>query len=92
MIWITVDDVIAIHFRVVKKSGDLNGLRGRDILESAISASLQSFGGTELFPTDLEKTARLVFGLAVNHAFIGGNKRAGAMMVQLLLKWNGYTL
>lgn len=30
------DDVIAIHSRIVKKSGGLDGLRDRDILESAI--------------------------------------------------------
>ena len=92
MIWITADDVIALHSRVIEKSGGLDGLRDRDILESAISAPLQSFGGKELFPTDLEKIARVGFGLAANHAFLDGNKRIGAMVVQLLLKWNGYTL
>ena len=37
-----------------------------------------------------EKIARIGFGLASNHAFIDGNKRIGAMVTQLLLKWNGY--
>lgn len=92
MIWITADDVIAIHSRVIEKSGGLDGLRDRDILESAISAPLQSFGGKELFPTDLQKIARVGFGLAANHTFLDGNKRIGAMVVQLLLKWNGYAL
>lgn len=92
MIWITADDVIALHSRVIEKSGGLDGLRDRDILDSAISAPLQSFGGKELFPTDLEKIARVGFGLAANHAFLDGNKRIGAMVVQLLLKWNGYAL
>ena len=92
MIWITADDVIALHSRVIEKSGGLDGLRDRDILESAISAPLQSFGGKELFPTDLEKISRIGFGLAANHAFLDGNKRIGAMVVQLLLKWNGYAL
>ena len=40
----------------------------------------------------LEKIARLGYGLAANHAFIDGNKRIGAMMTQLLLKWNGFQL
>ena len=39
-----------------------------------------------------EKIARLGYGLTANHAFIDGNKRIGAMLVQLLLKWNGYQL
>ena len=50
MIWITVDDVIAIHSRVVEKSGGLDGLRDRDILESAISAPLQSLWRNRVVP------------------------------------------
>ena len=92
MIWIGVDDVILIHARVIQSSGGLDGLRDRAALEAAVSAPLQSFGGQDLFPTEIEKIARLGYGLAANHAFIDGNKRIGAMLVQLLLKWNGYQL
>ena len=55
MIWINADDVMAIHSRVIQKSGGMDGLRDPDGLRR-LSAPLQSFGGTELFPTDLEKT------------------------------------
>ena len=92
MIWVTADDVIMIHSRVIGASGGLDGLRDRAGLEAAAAAPMQSFGGEDLFPTALEKIARLGFGLASNHAFLDGNKRIGAMMTQLLLKWNGYEL
>ena len=92
MIWISAEDVILIHSRVIEGSGGLDGLRDRDGLEAAVSAPMQTFDGKELYPTDLEKIARLGFGLASNHAFLDGNKRIGAMMTQLLLKWNGYDL
>ena len=92
MIWISVDDVIAIHSRIIVKTGGIDGLRVKAILLSGISAPLQSFGGVDLYPGDIEKIARLGFGLAANHAFIDGNKRIGAMMTQLLLLWNGYRL
>lgn len=92
MIWITADDVIQIHSRVIQGSGGMDGLRDRGSLETAVSAPMQSFGGQDLYPTDVEKIARLGYGLASNHAFVDGNKRIGAMMVQLLLKWNGYQL
>ena len=92
MIWISAEDVILIHSRVLEGSGGLDGLRDRDGLEAAVSAPMQTFDGKELYPTDLEKIARLGFGLASNHAFVDGNKRIGAMMTQLLLKWNGYDL
>ena len=92
MIWISAEDVILIHSRVIEGSGGLDGLRDRDGLEAAVSAPMQTFDGKGLYPTDLEKIARLGFGLASNHAFLDGNKRIGAMMTQLLLKWNGYDL
>ena len=92
MIWISAEDVILVHSRVIEGSGGLDGLRDRDGLEAAVSAPMQTFDGKELYPTDLEKIARLGFGLASNHAFVDGNKRIGAMMTQLLLKWNGYDL
>lgn len=92
MIWISAEDVILIHSRVIEGSGGLDGLRDRDGLEAAVSAPMQTFDGKELYPTDLEKIARLGFGLASDHAFVDGNKRIGAMMTQLLLKWNGYDL
>lgn len=92
MIWVTADDVILIHSRIIQTTGGIEGLRDRAGLEAAIAAPLQSFGGEDLFPSDIEKIARIGFGLAANHAFLDGNKRIGAMMTQLLLKWNGYQL
>ena len=92
MVWITAEDAIAIHSKIVQIVGGIDGIRDRAGLEAAIAAPLQSFGGCDLFPTTLEKIARLGYGLASNHAFVDGNKRIGAMMTQLLLQWNGYHL
>lgn len=92
MIWIEADDVILIHSKIIQNSGGMDGLRDRAGLEAALATPLQTFDGNELFPTELEKISRLGYGLASNHAFLDGNKRIGAMMMQLLLKWNGYHL
>ena len=92
MIWINANDVLLIHSRLIQVTGGIDGIRDHDGLEAAISAPLQSFGGCDLFPTEIEKIARLGYGLASNHAFLDGNKRIGALMTQLLLKWNGYHL
>ena len=92
MIWVTADDVILIHSRIIQTTGGIEGLRDRAGLEAEIASPLQSFGGEDLFPSDIEKVARIGFGLASNHAFLDGNKRIGAMMTQLLLEWNGYQL
>ena len=92
MIWITADDVIALHSRVIQTSGGIDGLRDRAGLAAALAAPVRAGGGRDLFPSRRETCARLGYGLAANHAFIDGNKRIGAMMTQLLLKWNGFQL
>ena len=92
MIWITKDEIIKIHSRVIETTGGLDGVHDLDGLEAALSAPMQSFDKIPLYPSKLEKIAPIGFGLASNHAFIDGNKRIGAMTVQLLLKWNGYNL
>lgn len=92
MIWITVEQVIAVHAYLIHETGGTAGIRDKAGLEAAIAAPLQSFDGLDLFPTILEKIARIGYGLAANHAFVDGNKRIGAMVTQLLLRWNGYTL
>lgn len=92
MIWVSADDVIALHSKIIKKTGGIDGVRDRSGLEAAVAAPLQSFGGEDLYPTTIDKIARLGYGLAANHAFIDGNKRIGALMTQLLLQWNGYRL
>lgn len=92
MIWITAEDVIALHSQIIKRTGGIDGLRDRSGLEAAIAAPLQSFDGEDFYPTIIEKISRLCYGLAANHAFTDGNKRIGALMTQLLLQWNEYNL
>ena len=92
MIRISAEDIIRIHSRVIEGSGGSDGLRDRDGLEACVFAPVQTFDGQVLYPSDMEKIARLGFGLASNHAFVDGNKRIGAMVTQLLLKWNDYDL
>lgn len=87
-----IPDILAIHSRIIERTGGMDGLRDRAGLEAAIAAPLQTFGETDLFPTVPEKIARLGYGLAANHAFLDGNKRIGAMMTQLLLQWDGFHL
>lgn len=92
MIWLRTDDVILLHSRLIRQTGGMDGLRDRDGLEAALAAPFQSFDGVELFPTEIEKIVRLGYGLASNHVFVDGNKRIGALSMQLLLRRNGYRL
>lgn len=49
MIWVTAEDVVAIHSCIIQVSSGIDGLRDRAGLEAAIAAPLQSFGGEDLF-------------------------------------------
>ena len=83
-----VEEVIYIHSEAVKRSGGSDGIRDMGLLESAVNAPFQSFGGYDVYPTIYEKAARLGFGLAQNHAFVDGNKRVAALAVLMFLKGN----
>ena len=92
MNWITEEYILILHRKILQKTGGSLGLRDESALKAAIAAPLQTFGDTELFPTEIEKIARLAYGLTCNHPFIDGNKRIGALIMQILLRENGYRL
>ena len=81
-----------LHSLLVAQSGGMDGLRDEGLLESAVNTPLQTFGGQELYPTVLEKAARLGFGLIHNHPFIDGNKRIGTHAMLVFLDINNITL
>ena len=88
MIFLTVDEVIKIHGRLIEKTGGLDGLRDRGLLESAIFSISSGFGEIEVYPTVEEKAARIAFGIVNNHAFLDGNKRIGMLSMLMILRLN----
>lgn len=86
---LSVEEIIYMHSEVLKATGGSEGIRDNGLLESAVNAPFQSFGGYDVYPTIYEKAARLGFGLAQNHAFIDGNKRIAAVAVLMFLRGNG---
>lgn len=69
--------ILMLHAALAARAGSLDGLRDEGLLDSAIHAPMQTFGGQELYPSTLEKAARLGYGLIRNHPFADGNKRIG---------------
>ena len=74
MIILTVEEIIETHSRLIQKTGGLNGIRDRALLESAVFNILSSFDGIEVYPSIEEKEARLMYSLVKNHSFLDGNK------------------
>ena len=88
MIILTVDEVIKIHGRLIEKTGGLDGLRDRGLLESAVFSISSGFWEIEVYPTVEEKAARIAFGIVNNHAFLDGNKRIGMLSMLMILRLN----
>lgn len=88
MILLTVDEIAALHSRLLLATGGLDGLRDRGLLESAAFSVNAGFEETEHYPTIEEKVARLAFSLVKNHPFVDGNKRIGILSMLTTLKLN----
>ena len=86
------EDIIALHKDLISAYGGTHGVRDEALLDSAVNAPFQSFGGVDFYPSIEEKAARLGFGLAANHPFHDGNKRIGAHAMLALLLINGIDL
>lgn len=87
---LTKDQIIMLHAQLIKETGGMDGIRDEGLLDSAILSPFQSFDDNDLYPSVLEKGARLGFGLIRNHAFIDGNKRIGAHAMLVFLALNGF--
>lgn len=90
MIGLNRNQIIKLHEAIYERYGGDVGVLNDGMLDSALQAPFQTFGGEELIPDTKEKIVRLAFGLIKNHAFRDGNKRIGALVLLTLLELNGY--
>ena len=88
----TLDEVVAIHFRVTEKTGGSQGVRDWDLLASALGRPQATFGGQDLYPDIFLKAAALVQSLSSNHPFVDGNKRTALTTLEYFLHLNGINL
>lgn len=77
MRFLTLIEVLELHRRIIEPSGRALGIRDIGLLESAIAQPRMTFGGEELYPSLLEKSAALGFSIMMNHPFLDGNKPTG---------------
>lgn len=92
MKYLTKEQIIYLHKRLIQEYGGMDGIRNEDLLKSALASPFQTFSSTDFFPTIEEKAARLGYGLVSNHCFIDGNKRTGAHAMLVFLALNGIQL
>lgn len=85
-IWITYEQVVAIHSRQLRRFGGAPGLRDEGMLRSALERPVNKWRYEQ---ADLaELASAYAFGLAKNHAFVDGNKRIAFMAMTVFLLKN----
>ena len=88
MIFFSFEQVLKLHGSLIAKTGGMDGVRHKNLLDSALKAPFQTFGGNELYPDVYDKASQLCYSLIENHPFADGNKRIGVHLTLLFLKLN----
>ncbi len=88
--WFDRRALLLLHDISLAEHGGASGVRDDGLLDSALARPLNlvAYGSPDV--SDL--AAAYAYGLAKNHAFVDGNKRAAFLSVGLLLGLNGYAL
>jgi death-on-curing protein len=85
--WLDTAIILDIHAEQLSLFGGADGIRDLGLLDSALNRPLNKFayGGTDLAAL----AAAYAFGIARNHPFVDGNKRAAFASMIVFLGLNG---
>lgn len=89
-IWIDRRALLLLHGESLVLHGGAPGMRDEGLLDSALARpeNLAAYGQPDVF----DCAAAYAFGLAKNHPFIDGNKRAAFLGAGMFLRLNGFRL
>jgi death-on-curing protein len=85
--FLSLDEAIAIHDRLIEKFGGTPGLRDSGLLESALFRPQTGY-----YETLPQMAAALFESLISNHSFVDGNKRIAFFACDVFLRLNGWKL
>jgi death-on-curing protein len=86
-LFLTLDEALAIHERVIGRFGGSAGVRDLGLLESALYRPQTGY-----YEDVFEEAAALFESLLMNHPFIDGNKRVAFFATDVFLRLNGWKL
>ena len=90
--YLSVAQVLHLHALQTARFGGSRRQRDRGALEAAVARPQATFGGEDLYEDVAAKAAALAHSVIQNHPFLDGNKRVGAMALELFLLVNGHAL
>jgi death on curing protein len=89
-VWLDAAMLRAIQYKLIQDFGGIPGIRDENLLDSALARpkNLLAYGEPTLFAL----AAAYAYGIARNHPFLDGNKRAALAAADVFLQLNGYEL
>jgi death on curing protein len=87
VLFLDVEDVLAAHELALERFGGSDGLRDHGLLESAVMAARSGY-----YRSLGELAAVYAHGIAKNHPFVDGNKRAALSAAGMFLNAHGFDL
>lgn len=88
--WISKKALLLLHEESLAGFGGARGVRDQGPLDSALTRA-QNVYAYKPECTIADLAAAYAFGLAKNHAFVDGNKRAAFLSIGLFLAINGHS-
>lgn len=92
MNYITPEQVLFIHYRIIEETGGSHGIRDLTLLQSALARPLATFDKNDLYQDIFSTAAALMHSIIKNHPFVDGNKRTAITTASIFLLRNGYRL
>ena len=92
MQYISAEEILVLHARIVDATGGLHGVRDTHLVMSIAERPKSAFGGKEFYPSLFEKAAAYFDSCARHHAFLDGNKRTAIAIAARFLFINGWDL
>lgn len=90
-LWISKKALLLLHEESLAAFGGGRGRRDEGLLDSALARPQNTYAYNPQ-STIFELAASVAYGLAKNHAFVDGNKRAAFLSVGLMLSINDFEL
>jgi len=91
-VFLTVEQILAIHDRVITEFGGDRAVRDHGLLESATMMPAARYAGRLLHPDLPAMDAAYLFHVCRNHAFADGNKRTALTAAEVFLLLNDQQL
>src|SRR3989344_6231585 len=90
--YLSEEDILIIHSRVIDRVGGLHGIRDRNAIQSVVGQPRQNVFEKELYATLFLKAAVYARNIIAHHPFLDGNKRTGVTTASVFLEENGHTI